>query len=41
MPANSRGSGCLIEIVRLDGRHDGLTDEEMEPFVKSFPVQTI
>ena len=30
-------SGCLIEVVRLDG----LTDEEVEKFVKSFPVQAI
>ncbi len=34
-------SGCLIEVVTLDGRRDGLTDEELEKFVKSFPVQTI
>ena len=34
-------SGCLIEVVRLDGRRDGLTDEELEKFVESFPVQTI
>lgn len=25
-------SGCLIEVVRLDGRCSGLTDEEMEKF---------
>jgi hypothetical protein len=34
-------SGCLIEVVRLDGRRGGLTDEELEKFVKSFPIQTI
>ena len=34
-------SGCLIEVVRLDGRRGGLTDEELERFVKSFPVETI
>jgi hypothetical protein len=30
-----------MEVVTLDGRRDGLTDEELENFVKSFPVQTI
>ena len=34
-------SGCLIEAVRLDGRRDGLTDEELQKFVKSFPVEAI
>jgi len=32
-------SGCLMEVVTLDGRRDGLTDEELEKFVKSFPVE--
>ena len=34
-------SGCLIEVVRLDGRCEGLTDEDLEKFVKSFPMQMI
>jgi hypothetical protein len=34
-------SECLIEVVRLDGRSNGLTDEELEKFVKSLPVETI
>jgi hypothetical protein len=29
-----------LEVVRLDGRRDGLTEEELERFVKRFPVQT-
>jgi len=33
--------GCLIEVVRLGGRRNGLTDEELEEFVKSFPVEAI
>jgi hypothetical protein len=32
-------TGCLIEVVRLDGRHNGLTHEELEKFVKNFPVR--
>ncbi len=32
-------SGCLTEVVTLDGSRDGLTDEELEAFVESFPVQ--
>jgi hypothetical protein len=28
-------------VVRLDERRDGLTDEELEKFVKSFSVETI
>jgi hypothetical protein len=34
-------NGFLTEIVRLDGSHAGLTDEEMEKFVESFPVEMI
>jgi hypothetical protein len=34
-------NGCLTEVVELDGIRDGLTDEELEKFVKSFPIQTI
>jgi hypothetical protein len=34
-------NGVLTEIVRLDGARDGMTDEEMEKFVESFPVEMI
>ena len=34
-------SGCLMEVVTLDGRRDGLNDEELDKFVKSFPIETI
>jgi hypothetical protein len=30
-----------MEVETLDGRPDGLTDEEPDKFVKSFPVETI
>jgi len=33
-------SECLIEVVRLDGRN-GLTEEGLEEFVKSFPVEAM
>jgi hypothetical protein len=35
------GSGCLIEVVTLDGRRGGVTDEDLQKFVKSFPVEAI
>jgi hypothetical protein len=28
-------------VVRLDGTRGGMTDEEMEKFVESFPVEMI
>ena len=34
-------SGCLTEVVKLDGSREGLTDEDLEKFFKSFPVETI
>ena len=34
-------SGRLMEVVRLDGIRDGLSEEELEKFVQSFPVETI
>jgi len=34
-------NGVLTEIVRLDGTRGGMTDEEMEKFVESFPVEMI
>jgi hypothetical protein len=33
--------GFLTEMVRLDGARRGLTDEEMEKFVETFPIETI
>jgi hypothetical protein len=33
--------GSLTEVVRLDGARGGLTDEEMEKFVETFPIETI
>jgi hypothetical protein len=33
--------GILTEVVRLDGNRGGPTDEEMEKFVESFPIETI
>ena len=34
-------SGSLTEVVRLDGIRGGLTDEELEKFVQSFPIERI
>jgi hypothetical protein len=34
-------SGSLTEVVRLDGIRGGLTDEELEKFVESFPIERI
>jgi hypothetical protein len=31
-------SGFLTEVVRLDGTRAGVTDDELERFVSSFPV---
>ena len=31
--------GLLTEIVELDGRRDSVTDEELERFIESFPVE--
>ena len=33
--------GFLTEVVRLDGTRGCMTDEEMEKFVESFPVEMI
>ena len=33
--------GALFEMVRLDGSRSGLTNEEMEKFVESFPVERV
>ena len=32
-------NGLLTEIVDLDGSDQGLTDEDLEEFVASFPVE--
>ena len=32
-------SGLLMEVVYLDGSSDGLTDEDLDHFVESFPVE--
>ena len=32
--------GCLTEIVRLDGIRSGISDEELESFIGTFPVET-
>jgi hypothetical protein len=34
-------SGSLTEVVRLDGIHGSLTDDELEKFVQSFPIERI
>ena len=33
-------SGFLSEVVRLDGSSSGLTDEEIQKFIDSFPIET-
>ena len=33
--------GVLTETVRLDGIRGGMSDEEMEKFVETFPIETI
>jgi hypothetical protein len=34
-------SGSLTEVVRLDGIRGSLTDDELEKFVQSFPIERI
>ena len=34
-------SGALTEVVRLNGRREGLTDAELDAFVATFPVERI
>jgi len=34
-------SGSLTEVVRLDGTRGALSDEDLEKFVQSFPVERI
>ena len=31
-------NGCLTEVVRLNGSGDGLTEEDLDRFVESFPI---
>jgi len=33
--------GSLMEVVRLDGIRGALSDEDLEKFVQSFPVERI
>jgi hypothetical protein len=33
-------NGCLSEIVMLDGSDEHLTDEDLERFILSFPIET-
>ena len=32
------GNGMLTEVVVLDGSRDGLSDEQLERFIESFPI---
>ena len=32
-------NGSLVEAVRLNGSGDGLTDEDLDRFVESFPIE--
>jgi hypothetical protein len=34
-------SGILTEVVRLDGIHGGLSDEELDKFVQSSPIKRV
>ena len=34
-------NGALTEVVRLDGMHGDLTDEELDNFVEAFPVERV
>ncbi|HUA64163.1 MAG TPA: hypothetical protein VML19_35805 [Verrucomicrobiae bacterium] len=31
--------GSPIEVVRLNGMRDGLSDEQVDTFVESFPIE--
>jgi hypothetical protein len=33
--------GSLMEVVRLDGMSDGLSEGELEQFIASFSIQTV
>ena len=32
-------NGQLMEVVNLNGSRDGLTDEDLERFIQSFPIE--
>jgi len=32
-------TGCLIELVELDGTSDDLKDEELHAFIERFPIE--
>jgi hypothetical protein len=32
-------NGLLTEVVELDGGREGLTDEDLDRFIRSFPVE--
>ena len=32
-------NGSLMEIVNLNGSRDGISDEDLERFIESFPIQ--
>ncbi len=34
-------NGLLMEVVRLNGSSDGLTDEDLDRFVESFPIEPV
>jgi hypothetical protein len=34
-------NGQLIEVVELDGSREGLTDEDLDRFITSFPVESV
>jgi hypothetical protein len=33
--------GSLIEILRLDGTREGLSDVDLERFIGSFPIESV
>jgi hypothetical protein len=32
-------NGVLMEVVQLDGNRDGLSEEQLNTFVESFPIE--
>jgi hypothetical protein len=35
------GNGTLMEMISLDGSREGMTDEQLEKFVVSFPIEIV
>ncbi len=35
------GNGLLTEVVEPDGSREGLSDEDLERFIESFPVEAV